>query len=166
MVLNSIFGVFHWNQQRKKIPNYLLILSSSTVFFFDRAQLLTQDLLKQDYFAFTLKSSLLKKTTQGRYHELVIDDCYKLFIFRWQYIFFFCPRFFSSSITENTFIGLDHEKNGGWHKKQELPTLREHMSSLPKGVGISQSKYTPIHATLYSIHILIACLPWSRYELL
>jgi hypothetical protein len=41
------------------------------------------------------------------------------------------------SITDNTFTGLDHEKNGGWHKKQELPTLREHMSSLPnvfKGV--------------------------------
>ena len=34
MVLNSIFGVFHWNQQRKKIPNYLLILSSSKVYFF------------------------------------------------------------------------------------------------------------------------------------
>jgi hypothetical protein len=34
MVLNSIFGVFHWNRQRKKIPNYLLILSSSTVFYF------------------------------------------------------------------------------------------------------------------------------------
>jgi hypothetical protein len=33
---------------------------------------------------------------------------------------FFCPRLFSSYITDNTFTKLDHEKNGGWSRDKVI----------------------------------------------
>ena len=55
----SVFSI-EINRERKFLTIYWFC-PAVQYFFFDRAQLLTQDLLKQDYFAFTLKSSLLKK---------------------------------------------------------------------------------------------------------
>ena len=141
----TVFSVFsiEINRERKSLTIYWFCPAVQYISF-DRAQRLTQNLLKQDNFASTLVSSILKKN-----HTRSLSRTGHCWLLRTIH-FSFVVDFFSS-IT--TFTGLDHEKNGGWHKKQELPTLREHMSS-------------PIYVTLYSLHILIACLPWSRYELL
>ena len=80
--------------------------------FLGRTQLLTQKLLKHGYVVHRLKASLQK--------------------FEW--IFYFLHRCFLSSITANTFIGLDYiyiVTRRVSYKKQELFTLREHMSSSP-----------------------------------
>jgi hypothetical protein len=67
-------------------------------------------------------SSLLKKT-----HTRSLSRTGHCWLLRTIH-FSFVVDFFSS-ITDNTFTGLDHNKNGGWHKKQELPILREHMGT-------------------------------------
>ena len=55
----SVFSI-EIDRERKSLTIYWFC-PAVQYFIFDRAQLLTQDLLKQHYFAFTLKSSLLKK---------------------------------------------------------------------------------------------------------
>jgi hypothetical protein len=81
----TVFSVFsiEINRERKSLTIYWFSPAVQYISL-DRAQRLIQNLLKQDYFASTLVSSLLRKPTHGHYHELVIADCYELFIFRWQ----------------------------------------------------------------------------------
>ena len=75
-----------------------------------RAQLLTQELLKQDYVAPRLKSSLQK--LYGRHHNVV--DHYEMSISQITMDLYFLCRCFLSSITAMRFTGLDCIPPGFW----------------------------------------------------
>ena len=87
--------------------------------FLDRAQLLTQKLLKQDYVA----PRILRLSWSG----WLLRNIH----LKWQRTFFFLHSFCLSSISNKSFIRLDWVTLWMSYKKQELHTLRKHMGSPP-----------------------------------
>jgi hypothetical protein len=103
----------------EKFLHYLLI-NNSTIYM-DRAQLLTENILKQGYVAPRLKSSL--QYFCDRHYELV--DRYEISKFQRQWIFSWHGDFFLSPSRILTCFTIRITRRVSY-KEQELLILREH----------------------------------------